>query len=94
MRILIVDDEAIALDVLEHALTHAGHQVETARDGAEALETLRGGSCRLVISDWEMPRMDGLELCRRVRGEDAFVEHEEAFIAVRDQFAGAELAAV
>ncbi len=67
MRILIVDDDEIALAVLTHVLTQAGHQVETATDGAEALDILREGTCRLVISDWEMPGMDGLELCRRIR---------------------------
>ena len=70
MRILIVDDDEIALDVLTQALTRAGHQVEAARDGAEALEILREDSCRLVISDWEMPGMNGLELCQRVRQEE------------------------
>lgn len=67
MRILIVDDNEIALDVLTRALTKAGHQVEAARDGVEALEILREDSCRLVISDWEMPGMNGIELCRRIR---------------------------
>jgi putative two-component system response regulator len=70
MRILIVDDNEIALDVLTHALTQFGHEVEAAREGAEALEALSEDSCRLVISDWEMPGMDGLELCRRVRREE------------------------
>ena len=70
MRILIVDDDEIALEVLTRALTQAGYQVEAARDGAEALEILREDSCRLVISDWEMPEMNGLELCRRIRREE------------------------
>ena len=70
MRILIVDDNEIALELLTRTLTQAGHQVEAARDGADALDILREDSCRLVISDWEMPGMNGLELCRRVRQEE------------------------
>jgi putative two-component system response regulator len=70
MRILIVDDEPIALAMLKHALTRAGHEVETATNGVEALEKLRQGNCRLVISDWEMPEMSGLELCRAIRAHD------------------------
>jgi len=70
MRILTVDDDPISLQLLGKALRAAGHQVETARDGLEALATLRRGECRLVISDWNMPGLDGLELCRRVRGQD------------------------
>ena len=70
MQILIVDDDEIALDVLTHALARAGHKVEVARDGEAALEIIRRDTCRLVISDWEMPRMDGLELCRTIRQEE------------------------
>ncbi len=70
MRILIVDDEDIALVALEHVLTLAGHQVITAHNGREAMEILRKGSCRFVISDWMMPEMDGVELCRQIRCED------------------------
>ncbi len=70
MKVLIVDDDDMALTVLERALTQAGHEVAMARHGGEALATLRADSCRLVISDWVMPEMDGLELCRRIRSED------------------------
>ena len=67
MRVLIVDDDEIARDLLSEALAGAGYEVSAARDGREALEILRTGVFRLVISDWEMPEMTGLELCRRIR---------------------------
>lgn len=67
MRVLIVDDDEIALDLLDNTLSRAGHTVFAARDGREALELVRTGEFPLVISDWEMPGMDGLELCRRIR---------------------------
>jgi putative two-component system response regulator len=67
MRVLVVDDDAIAVAVLERDLTLHGHTVETASNGAEALEILRQDQCRLVIADWEMPVMNGLELCRQIR---------------------------
>jgi putative two-component system response regulator len=51
-------------------LTRSGHEVVTAENGHEALAILRNGSCRLVISDWEMPEMDGIALCRAIRSED------------------------
>jgi putative two-component system response regulator len=70
MRILIVDDDETSLDMLENALTHAGHQVQRARDGREALDKLRDGEIRLVISDWDMPNMSGEDLCRAIRGGD------------------------
>jgi cyclic di-GMP phosphodiesterase len=70
MRILIVDDNKIALTGLYNALVHSGYEVVTAMDGQEALTVVREQSCRLVISDLEMPRMDGIELCRAIRSED------------------------
>lgn len=67
MRILIVDDDDLALEALAHALQQDGHETVSATNGFEALERLRREPCRLVISDWVMPEMDGLDLCRSVR---------------------------
>jgi putative two-component system response regulator len=67
MHVLIVDDDEIALDLLSETLTGAGYQVSVAHNGLEALETLRTGLFSFVISDWEMPEMNGIELCRRIR---------------------------
>lgn len=70
MRVLIVDDDEMIRLMLEDALLEAGYEVFTASNGRDALELLRAQSCRLVISDWEMPEMNGLDLCRAVRAED------------------------
>ncbi|MCX5683871.1 MAG: response regulator [Planctomycetota bacterium] len=70
MKILIVDDDPLSLKMLEHALVGERFEIEKAASGAEALKKLREGSCRLVISDWEMPGMTGEELCKAVRRED------------------------
>jgi putative two-component system response regulator len=67
MRILIVDDDPIALELLRDTLVDAGHDVVTASDGVEALAELSRESCEVVISDWEMPRLDGLGLCGAIR---------------------------
>jgi putative two-component system response regulator len=69
MNVLIVDDDTIALEILRATLEAAGHQVETACNGREALSLLRAGTSRTVISDWEMPEMSGIELCKAVRCE-------------------------
>ena len=70
MRILTVDDDAIALEMLNMALTTAGHEVLSASDGAEALRILHDQRCRMVITDWKMPNMSGLDLCRAIRSDD------------------------
>lgn len=70
MQVLIVDDNRLILLALNGLLVEAGHTVLVANNGREALELLRTNSgCRMVISDWEMPEMNGLELCRAVRDQ-------------------------
>lgn len=67
MQVLVVDDNPIAVDMLENTLRRSGYEVLTASSGRAALEILDRGTCQLVITDWEMPEMTGLELCRRIR---------------------------
>jgi putative two-component system response regulator len=71
MKILAVDDDEFARTVLRRVLEHAGHEPLMARDGPEALAILAQGTCRMVISDWVMPGMDGVELCRRIRAMES-----------------------
>lgn len=70
MDVLVVDDETISRQILEHTLREAGFRVTAARDGQEALSLLKEHSHQLVVSDWQMPRMDGIELCRAIRAAD------------------------
>ena len=67
MKALIVDDDPITLMLLRDSLKYLGYEVTTARNGREALEHLDKEQCRLVISDWIMPEMDGIALCRAIR---------------------------
>jgi putative two-component system response regulator len=67
MKALIVDDDPITLMLLRDSLKYLGYEVTTARNGKEALERLEKEKCRLVISDWIMPEMDGIALCRAIR---------------------------
>ncbi|WP_438011864.1 response regulator transcription factor [Sorangium sp. So ce321] len=66
-KILFVEDDAALVDLLALALEDAGHTVTSARDGAEGLELTRAERHDLVISDVNMPRLDGFTLCRRLR---------------------------
>lgn len=67
MRILIVEDDADSRKLLFRILRFWGHEICVARNGAEAWQILEQGAVSFVISDWMMPEMDGLELCRRIR---------------------------
>jgi DNA-binding response OmpR family regulator len=66
-RILIVDDDATLLDVLSLSFEDEGHQVLTAADGNEGLRRVGTDHPDLVISDVNMPGLDGFTLCRRLR---------------------------
>jgi putative two-component system response regulator len=70
MEVLIAEDEPVSAIVLQEALQANGYDVILAENGREAFDTLKKSTCRLVISDWEMPEADGLEFCRAVRAED------------------------
>ena len=70
MKVLVVDDDTITREMLCNALQAAGYEVKAACDGREAIDIIRRESYRLVISDWEMPNMNGLELCKEIRSEE------------------------
>jgi two-component system cell cycle response regulator len=68
MKILIIDDDPISRRVLEANLLEWGYEVMVASDGGKAWEIIQQPeSPSLIISDWMMPRMDGLALCREIR---------------------------
>jgi len=71
MRVLVADDDDVSLEMVAGLLGQFGYDVATARDGREAWSLVRTGQFRLVISDWEMPEMSGLELCRQIRHRQA-----------------------
>ena len=71
--ILVVDDDALSLAALTDMLLRAGHDPVGAASGAQALETFRAGYFDAVITDLRMPRMDGLELLRKLRARDPSV---------------------
>jgi sigma-B regulation protein RsbU (phosphoserine phosphatase) len=67
VKILAVEDDAVARAVLRQALRRLGHESIEASDGEDAWEKLQSEPVRVVVSDWMMPKSDGLELCRRLR---------------------------
>jgi len=67
VRILAVEDDKVALAIIRQALNRSGREVVEAADGKEAWKILQREPVRVIVSDWEMPEADGLELCRRIR---------------------------
>lgn len=70
LKVLVADDDAVVATLLGELLTGWGHDVEIVHDGESAWEAIAAGDFRCLVSDWEMPRLDGPALCRRLRRED------------------------
>ena len=68
--VLIVDDESISRRMIAYTLSQAGYNVTSASDGESAFRMLEEHGHQLVVSDWDMPGMNGIELCRAIRAAD------------------------
>ncbi|MFG0331357.1 MAG: response regulator [Phycisphaerales bacterium] len=69
--VLVVDDEAYILHVVSLKLANAGYQVITANDGEEGFELATEHRPDMIITDFQMPYLTGLEMCQRLRAQDA-----------------------
>jgi diguanylate cyclase (GGDEF)-like protein len=76
-RVLVVDDDALVRARLSALLNASQYDVEVAATAEEALRILNATHCHIVLTDWQMPDMDGLALCRRIR-----LRHQESYIYV------------
>ncbi|MBK7642168.1 MAG: diguanylate cyclase [Planctomycetes bacterium] len=76
LHVLAVDDDPMSLKLIERTLRKAGHRVTCARDGREALQIALEVNPQVVLADWMMPEIDGLDLCRALRriesGQDMY----------------------
>lgn len=67
MKVLLAEDDAVTRYILQEMLGAFGYEVTACADGKEAWDAFCAGDFRLVVSDWSMPRMDGRELCQKIR---------------------------
>ncbi|MDH4222663.1 MAG: response regulator [candidate division Zixibacteria bacterium] len=73
-NVLVVDDENIICSSCKKILTQKGYKVDTALTGEEALSKVKGNGFDVVIADWKMEGMDGLEIAKRVKQENPKIE--------------------
>jgi two-component system cell cycle response regulator len=78
LKILIADDSAVPRLILEKMLASLGHETLSANDGSEAWSQFQSFEPDVVLSDWLMPGMDGIELCRKIRALDS--DHYTYFV--------------
>jgi len=67
MKILLVDDDNVARSILSELLRLQGHEVVEATDGQLAWELVKRGEISFIVSDWLMPHLPGVDLCRKIR---------------------------
>jgi two-component system response regulator MprA len=95
MRVLVVDDEPAVRQALDRALRFEGYTTEVVEDGAAALAVHAAHPADAIVLDVAMPRMDGLEVCRRLRaaGDTTPILLLTARVAVADRVAGLDAGA-
>lgn len=74
LRVLVVDDSKVMRGIIRKMLAAKGAEVLEAVDGKDALRVLETENVTCIISDWNMPRMKGIDLLRRVRGDTTLAE--------------------
>src|SRR5437763_7524174 len=85
MRVLIAEDDAGIRDLLHDLIERQGQSVTLARDGEEAWGLFMEHGADVILSDWLMPRVEGPDLCRRVRESDAPYAYFIMLTALGDQ---------
>jgi diguanylate cyclase (GGDEF)-like protein len=80
LRVIVVEDDPDTREILFDVVCGCGHSCRSARDGRDAWAMHRAKRADLIIADWQMPVMDGLELCRKVREEESALPWHTHFI--------------
>ena len=93
LKALIIDDEEDYRVIMSEILRGAGFEVREAKDGAEGLALLKASPVDVILVDWMMPKMDGEQFCRALRGERDLREVPVIMLTVR-QTADEELEAL
>lgn len=92
LQALIVEDDADMLRLIEKVIHHRGHQVTPCADAESAWSAYQQGPYSLVVVDWQLPGMDGLELCRRIRSHPNSERTIIVMITARDHWEDLEAA--
>lgn len=83
LRIILADDDLLMRDLLQTVFSAYGHEVDVYENGVEAWAAFQERPAALVVLDWDMPQMDGLEVCRRIRHHEAGTDSYVLLITAR-----------
>jgi len=84
-KILVVDDEKDFREILSETLVKEGYEVQTAKDGGEALDRMRDFAPNLVVLDINMPGKNGFEVCKEIRTDPLYGNIPVVFLTVRTE---------
>lgn len=84
-KILVIDDEQDVLDFISYNLKKEGYAIQTAQNGLEGVMMARKYQPDLILLDVMMPDMDGIEVCRQLRGDESFDKTMIAFLTARGE---------
>ncbi|TFD91094.1 response regulator [Cryobacterium lactosi] len=84
-RILIVEDDEDVRALIGHKLRRAGHEVTEAGDGEEGLAAARAQSPDLIVLDWMMPKLTGIEVCAQVRADSSLTQPRILLLTAKSQ---------
>ena len=90
MRILVVEDDPVVRELIEFKLSSAGHDVMLEPDGEAGLAKARSEKPDVVILDWMMPKLTGLEVCEAIRADEAISGTKVLLLTARAQEADVE----
>lgn len=86
MKVLVVDDFATMRRIVKNILTQLGFKnIVEADDGATAVDLLKNEKVDLIISDWNMPKMTGLELLKKIRADEKYSKHPFLMVTAEAQ---------
>jgi phosphoserine phosphatase RsbU/P len=85
LKILVADDDSITLALLEGLLTHWGYETVVAADGEHARALLKAGGIHICVLDWEMPRLNGRDLCWWIKSADLVPTPHVIMLTVRNR---------
>ena len=85
MKILVVEDDAVVRELIEFKLSGAGHQILLEADGEAGLSTAKTARPDLVILDWMMPKLTGLEVCEAIRADESIAGIPVLLLTARAQ---------
>ena len=85
MKVFIVDDDPVSMMILKQNIESWGYELETSINGSDALEKLKNTDTKLIILDWVLPDISGIEICKKIREYDLNIKSYIIFLTSKTE---------